>query len=225
MKIALSYAMPKEIDSLLSAGAAQALPAIAGVSFYQLRDHLIAFAGGVGKVNAAMAAQLCIDHFHPDLIVNVGVAGCFENVEIGTLILPTGFIQHDVDTSGCGDPVGLVSTVNMIQFPTSDFDTAQRALKQTGFPFLTGLGATGDWFAQRGARATHLSDTFHPLFIEMEGCAIAQVCHRNHIKFMALKSVSDCLFGNDQYDFNFLTAMKDLNTAVRKFIDQLESQL
>lgn len=171
----------------------------------------MAVAGGIGKVNAAMATQLAIEQCNPDLIINVGVAGCFQNVEIGTLIIADKFIQHDVDTTGCGDPIGLVSTVNMVEFPTSYPDLVKKAMDQIGVPYLVGTGATGDWFAKRGDRAKWISDTFHPLFIEMEGAAIAQVCHRNKVGFAALKSVSDCLFGDDNYDFNFPKAMENLN--------------
>ncbi len=56
--IALYYAMPKEIDSLLKDNAAALMQTIAGVSFYKITDDIIAVAGGIGKVNAAMAAQL-----------------------------------------------------------------------------------------------------------------------------------------------------------------------
>ena len=156
------------------------------------------------------------------MIIDVGVAGCFENVEIGTIMLADKFIQHDVDTTGCGDPIGLVSTVNMIEFPVSDLERAKLAMAHTGMHYLTGTGVTGDWFARKGDRACWIRDTYHPLFIEMEGCAVAQVCLRNHVRFMAIKSVSDCLFGNDNYDFNFPKAMKDLNVVVMKFIDNLE---
>ncbi|MBO5122939.1 MAG: 5'-methylthioadenosine/S-adenosylhomocysteine nucleosidase, partial [Oscillospiraceae bacterium] len=85
MLTALFYAMPSEINSLIHDAAP--MEVVHGVSFYRLRDNLMACCGGVGKVNAAMAAALLIERYHPDLIINVGVAGCFEEVEIGTLVL------------------------------------------------------------------------------------------------------------------------------------------
>ena len=103
----------------------------AGVSFYQIRPHIIACCCGVSKVNAAMGAQLLISLYHPDLVLNAGVAGCFENVPIGTIVLAEGFVQHDVDTTAIGDPVGLVSTVNQIRFPTADPPAAKAALDAT----------------------------------------------------------------------------------------------
>ncbi len=217
--IALYYAMPKEIDSLLRSEGEALINDVAGVKFYQIRDGVIAFAGGVGKVNAAMATQLAISLYHPELIIDIGVAGCFKNVEIGTLMLADKFVQHDVDTTGCGDPIGLVSTVNVVEFPTSDLDKAQKAMDKAGIAYLTGTGATGDWFAKAGERAAFVRDNFDPLFIEMEGGSVAQVCLRNQVRFMAIKSVSDCLFGNDNYDFNFPEAIRHLNSQVSRFLE------
>lgn len=222
MKIGLMYAMPGEIESLLAQEGTHLLQTVAGVSFYHIREDVIACCGGVGKVNAAMATQLLITLYRPDLILNAGVAGCFEEVPIGTLVLAEGFVQHDVDTSGVGDPVGLVSTVKQIVFPTSDFAAAKAAMDKVGLPYRTGLVATGDWFAVPCQRTQWIADTFHPLLCEMEGCAVAQVCMRNGVKCMAIKSVSDCLVVRHDYYFNFPTAMKDLNRVVMSFIDHLE---
>ena len=221
MLIALQYAMPKEIDSLIGDNAAELEQTVAGVCFYRITENIIAVAGGIGKVNAAMAAQLCISLYHPDIIINVGVAGCFKNVDIGTLMIADKYVQHDVDTTGCGDPIGLVSTVNLVEFPVSHLEQTKELLNRMNVQYLCGSGATGDWFAKRGDRARWIDETFHPLFIELEGCAIAQVCMRNQIGFIAFKSVSDCLFGNDDYDFNFPKAMENLNIVAFRFAREL----
>ena len=222
MTIGMIYAMTLEIESLLTNENAQPLQTVAGVPFYRIRDNVIACAGGVGKVNAAMATQLMISLYQPDLILNAGVAGCFEHAEIGDLVLAEQFMQHDFDTSNIGDEEGFVSTVNCTYFPTSDFDRAKAAMDKVGMPYRTGLVATGDWFGVDCERSRHIAEKFQPLLCEMEGCAIAQVCMRNGVKFMSLKSVSDCLFEHHDFYFNFPTAMKDLNRVVVQFIDALE---
>lgn len=216
----LFYAMPGEIQSLV--GDRQADEVVSGVSFFKLREGLMACCGGVGKVNAAMAAQLCIDRYHPQRIINAGVAGCFEEVPIGTIVLCDSFMQHDVDTTGCGDPIAMVSTVNMVDFPTAELDKAKAAMDKTGYPYRVGKCATGDWFGIPSERATSIGALFHPLLCEMEGGAIAQVCYRNQVPFMAIKSVSDCLTSRHDYYFNFPTAMRDLNQVVMAFVDALE---
>jgi len=191
MKIGLMYAMTGEIESLLQNKQEQLLKQVAGVSFYRIREDVIACTGGVGKVNIAMATQLMCSLYAPDLIVSVGVAGSFENLPIGTLVLAEGFVQHDVDTTAVGDPIGLVSTVKQVLFPTWNLPCGKAAMDGVGLPYRTGLVATGDWFAVDCPRSHWIADTFHPLLCEMEGGAVAQVCLRNDTRFMALKSVSD----------------------------------
>ena len=222
MKIGMMYAMDGEIESLLKNENARLIAKAAGASFYQLRDNGIACAGGVRKVNAAMSTQLIISRYQPDVVLNVGVAGCFENVPIGTLVLATGFVQHDSDTTALGDPVGLVSTVNMVTFPTSWQEKSRLAMDKLGLPYRTGLVATGDWFATDTPRSHWIYDTFHPLLCEMEGGAVAQVCHRNGVPFIALKSVSDCVLEHHDFFFNFPAAIRELNGVAMGFIDHLE---
>ena len=222
MLTGLLYAMKGEIESLLPPEA-QPERTVAGVPFYRIREDVVACCGGVGKVNAAMATQLFIDLYHPGRIVNVGVAGCFENVPIGTLVLAEKFMQHDVDTTAIGDPIGLVSTVNRVEFPTAEPELARAAMDRTGLPYRVGSVATGEWFATECDRARWIADTFHPLLIEMEGGAAAQVCLRNDVPFLALKSVSDCVLEHHDFYFNFPQAMKDLNRAAMAFVDELEA--
>lgn len=222
MKIALSYAMTGEIASILPPDA-RPIESAAGVPFYAIDTDIIACCGGIGKVNAAMAAQLCIDRYHPDLILNAGVAGSFQDLSIGTVVLAESFLQHDVDTSPIGDPVGLVSTVNRLDFPTSKLDLAKSILDRMAVPYVTGRVASGDAFMVKGERADWVARTFSPTLCEMEGCAVAQVCLRNGVGFMALKSVSDrlCMENSPGEYFNFGEAMERLNQIVLPFAQAL----
>ena len=224
MKIALQFAMPSELHALPGARELAPLETVSGVPIFEIAPDILACAGGVSKVNAAMAAELLCLRYGVDLILNAGVAGCFTDLPTGTLVVASEFVQHDVDTTAIGDPVGLVSTVNQIQFPTADLPAARAAMDATGVPYRTGWVATGDWFATDTPRSHWIADTFHPLLCEMEGCAVAQVCLRNGVKFMAIKSVSDCLFEHHDFAFNFPAAMKDLNRVVMAFLTQLTKE-
>ena len=52
--------------------------------------------GGIGKVNASIAATLMCDRFGCDLIIFVGLAGGLApELEAGDLIVATELIQHD----------------------------------------------------------------------------------------------------------------------------------
>ena len=188
--IGLAYALKGEIRSMLHSADAKPLETAAGVAVYEIEPGILAYLGGVGKVNAAMSAQLFLDRYRPAWIVNAGVAGSFLDLPIGTVVLAEDFVQHDVDTTAVGDPIGFVSTVDRVEFPTSDVEAISALLSSLGVEHLTGRVATGDWFAVKGERSAWVRDTFHPDLVEMEGCAIAQVCLRNGVGFAALKSVS-----------------------------------
>ena len=226
MKIGLAYAMKGEIESILADTDARLIETVCGVDIYEIEPDIYAYTGGVGKVNAAMSTQLFIDRYHPDYIVNAGVAGSFLDIPIGTIVLADCFVQHDVDTSPMGDPIGLVSTVNKIDFPTDDLSLMQSILTKLNVPYLTGKVATGEVFMVKGERTDRVAALFSPTLCEMEGGAIAQVCLRNQVKFTALKSVSDRLCHENNADefFNFPEAMEKLNRVVLPFAQALKNK-
>ena len=222
--IGLAYALKGEIESILQTCNPRLLEEASGVAVYEIEPGLLAYLGGVGKVNAAMSAQLFIDRYRPDWIINAGVAGSFLDLPIGTVVLAKDFVQHDVDTSPMGDPVGLVSTVNRIDFPTDEVERMDALLTKLGIEHRVGRVATGEVFMTRGKRADWVAETFSPTLCEMEGGAIAQVCLRNGVKFTALKSVSDRLtmdLNVEEY-FNYPEAMEKLNRIVLSFAKALQ---
>ena len=226
MKIGLQFAMPAELHALPGAKDLEPFESVSGVPFYQVAPDIIACASGISKVNAAMGAEILCLKYGVDLILNAGVAGCATDLATGSLVLPTEFIQHDVDTTAIGDPVGMVSTVNRLDFPTWQPERCVEILKSLGVTASTGRVATGDWFATKCPRAEWIRDTFSPLLLEMEGCAIAQVCLRNEVRFVALKSVSDHLFreNNAEEYFDFGQALENLGKVLLPFALALQKE-
>ena len=223
MKVALQFAMPSELHALPGLKDRQPSAVISGIPIYELAPDLLAACGGVGKVNAAMCAQILCRHYRADLILNSGVAGCLTDLPIGALGLAEDSIQHAVHTTSGGAPIGLVSTVNTVTFPTWDPQRCREILAELGHPAESGRVASGDWFAVKGNRAAWIRDTFHPVLTEMEGGAIAQVCLRNGTRFVALKSVSDHLFSERQAEeyFDFGEALEALGRVVLPFAQRL----
>ena len=216
MKIGLQFAMPAEFHALPGARDLSPVETVSGVPFFEAAPGILACAGGVSKVNAAMAAEIFCLKYGVDLILNAGVAGCATDLPTGSLVVASEFVQHDVDTTAVGDPIGLVSTVNQVAFPTWEPERCVSLLKEQGVSAVTGRVATGDWFAVKGERAQWIRDTFSPLLVEMEGGAIAQVCLRNGARFVSLKSVSDHLFSDNQKEeyFDFGQALEALGLVV-----------
>ena len=226
MKIGLQFAMPVEFRALPGAGELEPFDTVSGVPFFDLGKGLTACVGGVSKVNAAMAAEIFCLKYGVELILNAGIAGCATDLPTGTLVVAREFVQHDVDTSGAGDPLGMVSTVNRTEFPTWAPERCAALLRTMGCDPVLGRVATGDWFAVKGDRSAWIRDTFRPDLVEMEGCAIAQVCLRNGVGFAALKSVSDHLFYDSQMEeyFDYSQAVENLGRVVLPFARLLQKE-
>ena len=104
------FAMHKETAPPFSGGAP--VENGAGLTLRRLPGDLIVCVCGVGKVNAALAAQYLIGRFAPAELWNAGVSGCFRDLPAGTAVAVTHCVQHDLDVFG--DPPGLVPVLEQI---------------------------------------------------------------------------------------------------------------
>lgn len=153
-----------------------------------------------GKVNAALCAEAMILKFHPDIIINSGVAGSLtEKLGVLGIAIGSDCVQHDFDLSPLGSPVGMVDGVNTIYFKSDE--KAVRIFEEIckDDNTLTGTIATGDVFVCKDEMKENLVNTFGAIACEMEGGAIAHVCMVNNVKFALLRTISD---GASEMDFN-----------------------
>ncbi|MBR2719569.1 MAG: 5'-methylthioadenosine/adenosylhomocysteine nucleosidase [Clostridia bacterium] len=165
---------------------------------------------GPGKVNAALCAQSMIQHFHPEWVLNLGVAGAGENgVSIGDMVIATAAVQHDCDTSPIGDPVGLVSKINLVELPC-DAALREKLVRATGVlenvNVHEGIIATGDQFINKGEVRRRIHDQFGAKAVEMEGGAVAHACYMHGVPCGVLRSISDQADGHS--DMDYLTFVK-----------------
>jgi len=114
--IGIIGAMQTEVELLISRLEGAEKRTVSGIDFYsgklEKKDVVVAKCG-IGKVFAAMCAQTMILAFAPAVIVNTGVAGTLTpRLSIGQVALADRVVQHDMDTSPLGDPVGLISGIN-----------------------------------------------------------------------------------------------------------------
>lgn len=197
MKIGIIGAMKIEVEKLCSMAQNVKSEKVGGIDFYtgDLFGHQVIIAVcGVGKVFAAMCAQAMILHYSPDTIINTGVAGALAgDLRVGDIAVAENVVQHDMDTSPIGDPVGLISGINLVKIPADN--QISGALKKTaiglGMTCLKGTIASGDQFIADKAKKTYIKETFSAIACEMEGAAIGHVCYVNGTPFGILRSISD----------------------------------
>lgn len=174
------------------------------------KDAVLAVCGP-GKVNAALCTQSMILHYQPEWILNLGVAGAGDTtVAIGDMVVATAAVQHDMDTSPIGDPVGLVSKINLVEIPC-DASLRARLVKAAstvaGVTVHEGIIATGDQFINSGEKRSLIHRLFGAKAVEMEGGAVAHACYAHGVPCGVLRSISDQADGQSEMDYPTFTRL------------------
>ncbi|MFA5562125.1 MAG: 5'-methylthioadenosine/adenosylhomocysteine nucleosidase [Eubacteriales bacterium] len=149
---------------------------------------------GVGKVSAAMCAQVMISVYGVTRILNTGVAGGLSpRLRTGDVVLADALVQHDMDTTALGDPMGYLSGLGLVRLPVDPalLDALSAAARQLGLPVQVGTIATGDSFVHTDRQRQHILTHFDALACEMEGGAVAQVCYSNSVPCAVVRVISD----------------------------------
>lgn len=144
---------------------------------------------GIGKVNAAAAAERLICEHKPDCILSIGCAGSFvDGLEECETVIVDKCTYHDVF---CGKGYADGQMAGLPQyFESAPFlvKAAHKALPQARI----GLLCTGDQFYVSREEDERQKRLFpDALAIDMEGTAVAQVAFLHNIPFLAVKVISD----------------------------------
>lgn len=151
---------------------------------------------GIGKVNAAICTQQLIDLFSVDAVINTGIAGSLDaRINIGDIVLSTDALQHDMEATAFGYPVGVIPQMETSAFPADNelITIAKDACLSVNpdISVFTGRVVTGDQFIAAKEKKEWLITTFSAMCTEMEGAAIAQTAHLNHVPFVIIRAISD----------------------------------
>lgn len=227
--IGIIVAMPKELDSIRDGMTDVTEETISGILFASgtLEGHrVVAALSGVGKVFAAICTEIMIFRYHPSLIVNTGIAGTLtDKAGIGDIVVATDVVQHDMDTSPIGDPIGMISGINVVRID-SDKDASDRfcrAAGAAGLKTVRGTVASGDQFVASRERKAEIVSLFDGAACEMEGAAVGQVCYVNRVPFCVVRTISDEANGSVAEDYpKFARQAAERGTVVlRAFLRNL----
>ncbi len=159
---------------------------------------------GIGKVFAALCTEAMINFYSPDLIINTGVAGSLcEELSTADVVLSTSVVQHDMDTSAIGDPVGLISGINIIEIPADKAlaDRLFEVIESVGVKCKKGIIASGDRFVADAETKKKIVGEFNAVACEMEGGAVGHVCYVNRVPFAVVRAISDNADGKSEMDY------------------------
>lgn len=152
----------------------------------------------IGKVAAASTATHLVDRFGVRTIVFTGVAGALaQGLGPGDLVVADRLRQHDLDAS----PIFPAMEVPLLGVTDIACDPALVALAEqaardhasdVGGTVRTGLIVSGDRFVSTSReREAIIARSPDALCVEMEGAAVAQVCHEHGVGFVVVRTISD----------------------------------
>ena len=183
----------------------------AGMQFYSgdlCGKDAVVVRCGIGKVNASICAQILVDDFNIDYLINTGVAGSLNNdMDICDIVISRKAIQHDFNTGTLDDcDPGEIPNIGTKFFDADDrmIEKATRSAQRLilGVKVIEGIIATGDQFISDKDVKDYLVEEFDADCCEMEGASIAQVAYLNDVPFVILRAISDKADGSARMSFD-----------------------
>ena len=140
-KIGIIGAMDSEVYTLKDDTTDKKITQLAGMEFVEgkLRGKSVVIVKcGVGKVNSGICADLLINHFGCNKIINTGVAGSLNNdINIGDIVVSVDAVQHDFDATALGFEKGQIPYTDMCIYEADEFGNGKN-------PFTQQLRHSGD---------------------------------------------------------------------------------
>ena len=158
--------------------------------------NVVIVRSGIGKVNAGICAQILADKFDVDVLINTGIAGSLDAaIDIGDMVISTDLVEHDMDATIFGDPLGQVPRMDTFSFP-ADASLIEKAVAANeeanpDIKTFTGRIVSGDQFVSSSEVKGKLVKNFQAKCTEMEGAAIAHAAYLNKISCVIIRAISD----------------------------------
>jgi adenosylhomocysteine nucleosidase len=214
--IGIMSAMHEELAAVLAEMPDEQRVQVAGRDFWvgHWQGHsVVAVLSRIGKVAAATTATVLLERFEVDTLVFTGVGGGLGcGVRVGDVVVTDGLVQHDMDASPLfpRHEVPLYGRARFeadadlaVQLAQASEQVLADAALHLGVGTLAefqlhaprvhqGLVISGDRFVSTSAESYALRQALpEALAVEMEGAAVAQVCHDYGVPFAAVRTISD----------------------------------
>ena len=207
-KLGIIGAMKIEIETLKESLEGMVTSCRTGMEFYEGTlegTDVVIVQCGVGKVNAAMCAQILCDCYGVTHLINTGIAGSLNaELDIGDLVVSSDAMYHDFDCVHFGYEMGKVPGMDTVSFPADEQLIGYAfAAAESLNPGHTKIGrvASGDQFVAEKELKERIISRTQGLCTEMEGAAIAQTACRNAMPFVILRAISDKADDSAEMDY------------------------
>ncbi|WP_017220244.1 5'-methylthioadenosine/S-adenosylhomocysteine nucleosidase [Moritella dasanensis] len=231
MKIGIIGAMEQEVEILREQLDNVTKFTQAGCEYYSgtLAGHdVILGKSGIGKVAAAVATTLLLEHYKPDYIINTGSAGGYDKtLKVGDVVISSEVRHHDVDLTVFGYEMGQCAQKPAAFMPDVRLvEAAKKAISaDSEIKTIEGLICTGDSFMCDPKKVEEARVNFPTMAaVEMEAAAIAQTCHQFDVPFVVIRSLSDIAGKESPTSFEeyLVVAAKNSSAMVLNMLKELK---
>ncbi len=207
--IGIIGAMEEEVAALKEKMNISGVLQKASMEFYKgtlQGKQVVVVRSGIGKVNAGLCTQILIDLFDVKKVINTGIAGSLDaRINIGDIVISTEAVQHDMDATQFGYPVGQIPRMETFGFPADEemVRAAKEACEKVNpeIRVFSGRVVTGDQFIASREIKDRIKENFGGLCTEMEGAAIAQAAWLNKVPFVIIRAISDKADDSAEMDY------------------------
>ena len=184
-KIAIIGAMPSELADIRRILGGAEIKHISGFDFYINEFHgktIINTCCGIAKVNASLSAQVLIDNFHPDCIINAGIAGGMNSeVKVCDIVVSSEVLPHDLDLHFLNDYPPYCS---IFKADSCLIETAEKVCKEFSVNCFRGRIVSGEAFISSNEVKAEIQNRLNPYAVDMESSGIGHCCYLNDMSFV-----------------------------------------
>ena len=199
---------------------------------------------GIGKVNAAVTTTLLLEHFKPAEVLFTGIAGGINpEMQTGDVLIATQSAQHDYGdltdagmkhegirnpATGKRAPLFLPADARLLKLAEETaaqikLQPIQMAQGEHTPKIVKGTVVTGDVFVATSQKKAELRKNLQADAVEMEGAAVAQVCHQQEVPCLVIRSLSDLADANAPKDAEKFGRTAAENSA--KFVSEIVARI
>ena len=187
--------------------------------------HVTLFHSGWGKISAAATTQYVIDHFQPDLLVNLGTCGGFEGrIARGTIILVNKTIVYDI-IEQMDDPDEAIAHYSTELDLSWLADDGPLTIDHSQSSVVLGLLVSADRDIIP-ADIPMLVQKHAAVAADWESGAIAWVAKRNGVRCLILRGVTDLVGASGGEAYGDIEIFhENTRDVMKRLIEQLPDWL
>jgi len=201
------------------------LPAGENINLYGHKVRRLVTGVGSAFTIWALKQWLC-DNDTPDLIINTGIAGSFnDELSPGDVVLPVTdcFADFGIETaegfstafeSGLADPDSFPFSEGLLRAGNHFVEKASHLVRTVGAVTVNRVSGTRDTIEK-------IKSKFNPDIETMEGAAFFYLCAREKVPFMALRAISNKIEVRDRSRWDIPLALGNLEATLVEFIKSL----